>query len=212
MKQQLLRYQISSWQQLPNCLSNTSRELHVHVANIVNSPNLSGLRISIEHDRYGTLFTYMAGCGGELIDITPEADISTEQILGQLRQFGFLVQFSPESNLPSSQLEYMLTLRKLHYDKIRILNVWKPRITTEKEFKQYVVAFQSSAHKFWLNREYSPSEDEFTEGLINGTAINLTDISKTKRYNWSWLKEYVANIDDVVRDQIGDVTTWPSTS
>ena len=37
---QLLRYKISSWKELPQCMSNNSRKLHLHVIDVVDEFHL----------------------------------------------------------------------------------------------------------------------------------------------------------------------------
>ena len=73
-------------------------------------------------------------------------------------------------------------------------------ITGAQKYTIQIVAFISSVNPYWLNNGYSCSKKEFTECLNNGSACNLTMISETKKYNWSWLSGFVANIEDVIKD------------
>lgn len=208
-----LRYRISSWRQLPQCLSNNSRSLHIHTTDFVQDCGLHGFRITVEHDIYGVLFACVLNARGPIvsrINNTPEDylddPISYEPpvhyILKSLEKYGFLVDFNPREHLCGSLLQYLMTLRDLHYDKIRLLPVWKLENGC-KQFKTQIVAFKSSSHVPWLNNDYDASESEFTKSLVDGTAINLTDISATQKYQWNWL-DYVGNIDDIIRDNAED--------
>jgi len=213
MKKMPLRYNISSWRQLPQCLSNNSRKLHLHITDFIQSNDLRGLRIAVDHDMYGTLFACCVNARGslvtrsnngpaELLDDPISYELTTEQILKELHKYGFEVTYNPRENLPGKQIRYLMTLEQLHYDKIRVMATWTAPNGT-KEFKVKVVAFQAKYHKYWLNNGYSPSEKEFTKALLDGTAINLTEVSETEHYRWDWL-DYVANINDIIKDNAGD--------
>lgn len=198
-----LRYKISSWRQLPQCMSNNSRELHVSVTDFIQNGVLEGLRIQINHDKLGTLFACVLNASGPLLTTSNNLDteFSPSEILAQLERYGFFVEFDPRSNLTGSQLQYLITLNDLHYDKIRIMDVWSTNnITNTKYCNHQIVAFMASANPNWLDNNYSCSVAEFTEALNNGTAANLTKISETQKYDWSWLSQFVANIADIIRD------------
>ena len=108
-------------------------------------------------------------------------------------------------NLSSSQLEYLSTLKFLGYDKIRIMNVYKI-VNGVKQFDTKVVAFQVDPLGDWLNNAYSVSYSDFASALDAGHAANLTAVSKTKNYRWDWLVGKVLSIDDILADNIYDVT------
>lgn len=205
-----LRYKVSSWRQLPECLSNNSKELHIHLTDFYNNPSMCGFRISVDHDRFGTVFACVLNARGEMI--TPSSpfgfnELSPEQILRELRRFGFFIEYRPNKHLPGPQIEYIITLRGLGYDKLRKISVWEEAPSGCKTAKTYLVAFQSYPLDSWLSDSYCPSKQEFTEALVNGTACNLTEICKTKSFNWNWL-DYVANIDDIIRDNADDMINW----
>lgn len=201
-----LRYNISNLRQLTGCLSNNSRDLSIHVTEFYNQPTIRGLRISVEHTIMGTLFACVIDASGKLItDYGNQGqfhEFTVEDILGELEKYGFYVTYNPRYNLKGTQIEYLMTINKLGYDKIRVLDVWNAPIGV-KESKWYVVVFRSKAHPDWLNNAFSPSEKEFKQALVDGTAINITDICECHKYNWSWL-DYVGNIDDILLDNAGD--------
>lgn len=199
-KKQPLRYKISAWSQLSKCLSNNSKSLHIVVSEFIQDSRLLGTRISVEHDEFGPLFTCLVNATGVLLSsnekgVVPE--LLPSQILSELSKFGFLVTYNPITGLTSSQIEFLLTIKQLHFDKIRILSVYD-EINSSKE---YVVAFNSHSNGDWLNNAYSPSQSEFIHSIGEGTAFNISKINdKNNIYNWSWLYGFVANIDDVVYD------------
>ena len=201
-----LRYRISSLRQLPCCLSNNSHSLKIHVSDFTNNDLLEGFRITVEHPTMGILFACLLDAKGTFITgldkKSPSHEFTIDQILAELRKFGFLIEYRPALNLSGDQIQYLMTLNKLGFDKIRILNVWKT-VREEKSFTWYVVAFRACPHGDWLNDGYSPSQKEFQAALMNGTAMNLTDVSKTRQFRWDWL-DYVANIDDLIRVNADD--------
>lgn len=199
---QLLRYKISSWRQLPQCLSNNSRHLRIHVVDLFNNDTLRGFKISLEHEQFGIIFACVIHARGDIVSDESsygKFDLSTEVILKELEKYGYLITYEPNKNLSSSQLEYLMTLKGLGYDKIRILNVWTAP-DGAKNFSPKVVAFQSNPLGDWLNNAYAPPESEFLKALLDGTAVNLTNMSKTRNYRWDWLKDFVANVDDIIED------------
>lgn len=208
-----LRYKISSWKQLPNCLSNNDKGFKIHVAEYMQNTDLKGTRISVTHPEYGVVFTEILGAKGSYITTLEDLDtdspiafeLKPDDILQELRKFGFFITYNPVEHLPVKILEYLDTVKDLDFDKLRVLNVWDRNKAGEQFFKWYVVVFQSCKHVYWLNNNYSPSKKEFTDALIDGTAINISDMSSAQGFNWSWL-DFVANIEDILKDNIGDDT------
>lgn len=194
-----LRYSISDWRQLSKCKSNNSRELSITVTDYFNNDMIQGLKISVDHRIYGTLFATVLDATGLIVTPTNELtnNLPNATILAELAKFGFFVTFDEELNLSKDQIRYLITIRRLDYDKLRLLTVVNPSTQTAVT---KVVAFQVDPLGDWLNNAYEPSEKEFLSALDDGTAINLTDISKTKQFRWDWLKDLVVNIDDVIRD------------
>lgn len=203
-----LRYSISSWRQLPNCKSNNSRHLSIRVSDYFNDIHLRGFKISVEHEKFGTLFACMLDARGDIITEAHDygkTELSTETILAELKKFGFYIIYNQKLHLGSEQLEYLFTLKNLGYDKLRIVNVHDASTKDSDFWGPKVVAFQVDPLGDWLNNAYSPSASEFTEALVSGTAINLTGISETKKFRWDWLKDFVANIDDVIAENADDM-------
>lgn len=201
-----LRYKISDWRQLSNCLSNNSRDLRISVTTFLQDDRLNGLRISVEHCQYGSLFSYVVGAKGRIIttygdEMIPE--LTTDQILLELMKYGFYVEYIPVKNLSGNQLKYLITLNELGFDKLRLMNVWKLDKTGLKKFSTQVIVFNSTGHDQWLNAGYSASQDEFNKALNGGSCVNITGVSKTRNFDWSWLHNRVMNIADILADNSG---------
>lgn len=197
-----LRYQISNWKQLPNCKSNNSKQLHLHVTDFIQNNDINGVRITLNHDVYGELFSYVVNASGSLVstfDKDIEYELTTDDILTQLAKYGFLITFHSWEDLSGDQVQYLMTLQNLHFDKIRLLNVWDAP-NGVKEFKLHVVAFQVEQLPDWLNAGYAPSKTEFLDALNSGYAINISAISETRNYRWDWLYNWVADIGDILAD------------
>lgn len=196
-----LRYEITDWHQLPQCKSNTDKRLHLHVTDFIHTSDIVGTRISLEHEIYGVLFTYVVDANGCMIAPVCGVDLelSTETILIQLAKFGFLITYKPAEHLPGNQIQYLMTLHHLKFDKIRLLAVWDaPRGV--KEFIPYVVAFKVEQLPGWLQSSYSPSVSEFNQAINSGYAINITAISKDEHFSWDWLYNWVADINDILKE------------
>lgn len=200
-----LRYQISNWKQLPGALSNNSKKLSIKVADFIAN-QLSGIRISVVHEDYGTLFATVVNARGSLVsDIQEiESEMSTEQILTQLAKFGFLITFHNYENLSGDQVTFLMTLEHLHFDKIRIMRVYHPELVGgEDDAEIKVVAFNVERLPGWLQASYSCSQEEFNRALNSGAAFNVSAVTKDKGYKWDWLYNFVANIRDVLNDNAG---------
>lgn len=199
---QPLRYQISNWRQLSQCMSNNSRELHIRITDFVQNYMISGIRIKVEHDSLGVLFACVVGASGNLVSTPVGSDIISElspsQIISELEKYGFLVTYNPASALKGNQLQYLMTLKGLHFDKLRVLKVRHngSNITT---YTTHIVVFNIKENPNWLDNNYAPPEPEFVRSLQKGSAMDITNISNTQKYDWSWL-DYVANIDDILKD------------
>lgn len=195
-----LRYHISDWHQLANVKSNNSRKLSIHIADLCQSDKLTGLRISIYHEDYGNLFTYILNANGQLLSDCNglRYGLSGNQILHELEKYGFLVTYSPAKRLCGDQITYLMNLKSLKFDKLRILSVWHIEDSV-KVFNHYIVAFNIKCNESWLNNGYAASENQFGDALKSGSAVNITDISHINSWDWTWL-DYVADIDDILRD------------
>ena len=198
-----LRYNISNWDQLSKCRSNNSADLYITVDHVFNDNRLNGTIIRVTHSDFGVLFVCTVNSSGTILTPDPESGIipefTTDQILKELNKFGFDVTFNLEAGLSGDQLEYLMTLDALDFDKIRTLDVYTYDGIGNREFTQYIVAFDIEKCPKWIDQNYSVSEKDFLSALNDGGAMNLTYVSQTKHFNWSWL-DYVANIEDIIEN------------
>lgn len=197
-----LRYQISDWHQLPGCKSNNDKCLKISITDFIQDPRLSGTRISVEHPTFGNLFTYIVDLSGNLISNLSlsselQTHLSIDDILLQLSRFGFLITYKEYEHLSGNQLQFLMTINNLHFDKIRLLNVWDVEDGV-KQFKLYVVAFQVEPLSQWLNAGYAPSNTEFQNALNSGYALNVSALSEAQSFSWDWLYNWVADISDII--------------
>ena len=208
-----LRYQISSWRQLPGCMSNNSKYLKLHVSDIFDGKNFRGFRILLDHEKYGVIFATVINARGLII--SPESfssengdtvfDLPNEDILSELAKYGFFIDYHVNKHLSGKHIQYLMTVQQLHFDKIRVLQVWDASTGT-KQYTRHIVVFKEEELDQWLNNGYSPSVKEFTYALTNGYALDITHVCCSAQFDWSWLN-FVANIEDILRDNGGDCIT-----
>ena len=198
-----LRYNISNWDQLSKCRSNNSADLYITVDHVFNDNRLNGTIIRVTHSDFGVLFVCTVNSSGTILTPDPESGIipefTTDQILKELNKFGFDVTFNLEAGLSGDQLDYLMTLDALDFDKIRALDVYTYDGIGNREFTQYIVVFNIEKCPKWIDQNYSVSEKDFLSALNDGGAMNLTYVSQTKHFDWSWLT-YVANIEDIIEN------------
>lgn len=192
---QPLQYNISDWHQLSQCKSNTSSLLTIVVADVKQGTRLIGLRISILDTTIGTVFSYMINPTGDCIlnEDVPKYNLDTSTILAILRKFGFFVTYDRRANLSSAQLQCLMTVNQLNYQKLR----WLSCHTGEK----YLIVFNAETHPDWLSNTFVASHTSVLNAVMDGSAINLTNNPEVSGYDWSWL-DYVANIDDILADNV----------
>lgn len=171
---------------------------------------MCGFRITVEHDDFGTLFAYVLNAEGSLItkydDIAEE--FSPAVLLNELKRYGFLIDYNPVKQLTGNQITFLMTINQLHFDKIRVLNVWDSS-SGVKLFKNHVVAFKSDPLGDWLNSGYSPSIEEYTDAVTSGAAMDIGIISEAQNMDWSWLVGWVGAIDEILEDN-AEMSLWPS--
>lgn len=198
-----LRYNISSWLQLPECRSNNSTDLYLTVNQVIDdgSHRLSGLVIYVKHTQYGTLFACLINAEGSLL--TPDKnsgiiqEFSSDEILEILATFGFDITFHVNQHLSGDQIAFLMTVDELGYNKLRRLYVQdKPDGT----YSEYIIVFNvDKCPAEWLNVNYMCGKKPFVDALLSSGAMNLTDLEQTKGFDWTWLT-YVANIEDIIED------------
>lgn len=195
-----LKYKITSWLQLNRCLSNYDQDLRASGIQIVDD-RLHGTVVRVTHKKYGCLFAYLVDGTGVDVENPSIPLLTPEEILSELRRFGFLITYDVLGTLPGDVIEYLITLDKLGYDKIRYMLISEPTLfDTEKDPEYFVTAFKIKDHPDWINNTYRARTDEFQNALMGGTAINITAISEEKHFDWSFLRDYVLNISDIIEE------------
>ena len=209
----LLRYSISDWSQLSRCLSNHDKRLHIAVTNFLpdnrvtnGSTPIRGRRIEVVHPDYGTLFAYTMNAEGTFVvsnndgSIIPELTVG--QILAELQRFGFFISYDPINSMSGPMIDFLMTIRDLHFDKLRILPVKFVDTLVDPyiKVKPYIVAFQVQYLPRWLEATYVASEAEFLKAAANGYMFNVTSVTQHRDFDWSWLDGWVGDINDIIRD------------
>ena len=197
-----LRYNISSWFQLPECKSNNSRDLHIAVHQIIDdgTHRLAGISIEVRHTLYGVLFACLVDSSGSLLTPDPISGIikefSTDEILAELNKFGFDITFEIHQHLSEAQINFLRTVMDLGYDKLRRLDVQdKP----DGRYSRYIVVFNVAKCPDWINNDFTCGKKPFVDALVTSGAMNLTDLEQTMGFDWTWL-DFVANIVDIIND------------
>lgn len=195
---QKLSYRISSWRQLPKCKSNLSSDYYFEISDLIDD-RLSGLRIVLRHRMFGVVFACVTNLSGQLVEVAPDEQIGPAEILAEAHKYGFDITYVDPLSLSGDQIQYLMTLQNLHYDKIRFMSVWHMENTT-KYSQVHIIAFKSTYSPDWLNNGYSASRSEYLQALESGNAINIGAISEDRKYDWSWLYSKVLNISDVLSE------------
>lgn len=208
-----LRYEISDWRQLDDCLSNNSKKLHLKTTVFFQQRCLNGLRIRVEHEEFGDLFACVVKAKGDIVSEVGSSNIgdgviqdfvhefTPAEILSELEKYGFYITFKQPEHLSGKLLDLLMTINRLGYDKLRIMNVWDSS-TGIKQFKWKVTCFNSEKLVDWINPAYSCSIKEYTDAVNDGHAFNVTAILERdkKHYDWTWLWNVVVNIYDVLTE------------
>ena len=199
-----LRYNISSWLQLPECKSNNSADLYITVKQVIDdgSHRLTGLIILVQHTQYGTLFACMVNADGTLLTKDTNSGIikefTTDEITQILATFGFDVTFHINQHLSGDQISFLMTVSDLGFDKLRRLIVQG----LDGKYSEYIVVFNVAKCSDWIDNDYVCGIKPFLNALQTSGAMNLTDLEQTKGFDWTWLT-YVANIEDIIEDNNG---------
>lgn len=197
-----LRYEITDWNQLPECRSNNNKDLRIKVTTFLQNSDIEGTRISVVHPMYGDLFSYVVDPVGNLVSHykdTYNDRLSVDDILAHLAKFGFLVQYNQRLHLSEDQVNFLKSINTLGFDKLRIISVYR-YVNGVAEFTPKIVVFVASVLPSWLNAGYTVSEQDFLNALNSGLAVNVSGISESHQYRWDWLINTVVSIKDVLAD------------
>lgn len=200
---QRLRYEITDWSQVTECLSNNSKDLRMRYIEITDD-ELVGKLILVEHAVYGILFSCLVEGQGSILSAPDPHDprsmhmFREEDILMELYKFGFDIRFKREKKLDGDQLDYLINLGNLGFDKLRYLTIVLPYVPHKPKYKQVVVGFMVGALPKWLHNTYQCPETEYLKAIEDGSAVNLTAISQSRHFDWSFLKDHVLSINDII--------------
>ena len=197
-----LRYKISDWHQLTSVLSNNSKKLHIRVVDYVQNADVNGVKIQVEHEQYGVLFACVIHAYGNLVSMQNDYytyELTPAQILEELRKWGFIVYYNPSERLPGDQIQYLMTINQLHFDKIRLLHITSTEYSVKLD-KTVLVAFMADRLPKWLDPKYCARLEEYNRAIGEGHAMSLSAISEVQKYDWSWLVNIVASIEDILKD------------
>lgn len=203
----LLRYEVDSWDQVVDCLSNNSKHLHLTCDEVMDS-SVTGTVIRVEHDKYGCLFSYLVEGSGSLLTPQPDGlmfELTTDQVLDELYKYGFVIKFSHKVLLDDDQFNLLVSAQGLGLDKLRIMYVSNSRNTFEEGRSYvrsgYLVAFKIEKLPRWVNNTKVCTRDEFDKALLEGSAVNLSESAGGLRgHNWSFLKDKVLSIEDILNN------------
>ena len=201
----ILRYQISDWTQITNCLSNNSRSYYLSLSKQLDGNKLRGLVLNVNHSKYGVLFAAMIQGTGSLITDKDEAGheipfLTTEEILRQLMKFGFYVTYDVKSNLPNNILSFLATIDNLGFDKIsKVVVTKRDKITGQQINDVATIVFKTvPENEDILAFSCELSETKLNEKLQKNILMNVT---KEKNMQWDWL-HYMANISDLLDENV----------
>ena len=210
MDNTILQYQISDWHQLKDCQSNNSPELKIKVGDYIQNKDIVGTKVEVFHTLYGTLFAYTIAAKGDLItDITcwcQQDELMNGRIfLNELKKYGFYVDFVEEASLQYGQVELLRTVQGLHFDKLRLVSVHQDN--DKSMLTNYICVFNILKNPNWVNSGYSPSQTEWEQAIINGSALNVSGLEYAERFDWSWVYNAIYDIDEILSRYDDDSTS-----
>lgn len=198
-----LRYRITSWDEIGGCLSNNDRDLHVHCISI-NDVDLRCKIIRLDHDKYGTVFAGMVEGTGSMLTSVDGVNyhmFTAEEILAELEKFGYIISYERDENLSGDQLDYLITLNGLGFDKIRKIRIIsRGAVMGTTDIKTIVVAFKiSGVPAEWLDNTYVCPIAEYHKAVDYGYAVNISAISRDRNFSWEWMDDTVMSINDILQ-------------
>lgn len=195
-----LQYTISSWRQLPGCMSNNSQDLRIRVADMIHQRKLQGFRITVDHPDFGVLFACVINATGDFISDSPSGDpieLDADTILAELYKFGFDITYEPAKAMSGDMIQYLMTIDGLGYDKIRRLAV-VGNVDGIEQVHTHVVAFNvGKVPANWLIAACNATAAEWYDAVTSGAALDISAMSTSNQFSWTWLTD-VVSIDDLL--------------
>lgn len=196
MEKNILQYQIDCWEDLSKCKSNTCPELSISVSKYLHNYDIEGIKISVNHPKYGTLFAYTINPKGMLVApgaVSGRPEMTHDILFTEIARYGFYVSFTEYIHLSWDQVKFLRTIQGLGFDKIRLLPVYDNR--TNRPIDSIGVAFKIDSNEAWINPGYAASEQEFEKAVISGTALNLSKLPGFEKNSWDWMYNAIFDID-----------------
>ncbi len=205
MSQQLLRYEISNWDQITNCLSNNSKALSLSLSKVIDGNAMRGLVVKVNHANYGTLFAAMIKGSGQLLtDKDEEGQIlpflTTDEILKQIAKFGFIISYVERAHLNNETLVFLNNVKQLGFDKITRVQLETRNEYWAKAWTPKILVIKSQYNTDLLKFDCSLPIKNFNEKLANNWIMNVTDLD-AENVTWDWVT-YIANIIDIINENI----------
>lgn len=205
MSQQLLRYEISNWDQITNCLSNNSKALSLSLSKVIDGNAMRGLVVKVNHANYGTLFAAMIKGSGQLLtDKDEEGQIlpflTTDEILKQIEKFGFIISYVERAHLNNETLVFLNNVKQLGFDKITRVQVETRTEYGAKIWVPRILVIKSQYNTDLLKFDCNLSLKDFCDKLANNWIMNVTYLH-SENVTWDWVT-YIANIIDIINENI----------
>lgn len=165
---------------------------------------LVGTAIQVNHSEFGTLFSALICGEGSLIDTCDDEGfdipfLTTDQILNQLRMFGFDIIYDYKKDLPDNVFVFLKEIMLLGYDKITkvMLETYSP--DGENIWKPTVVVFKSTKdNDDLLSFGHQLGRRSYINKIDDNSILNVT---YEEEMNWDWVTSFF-NIADILDENL----------
>lgn len=173
-----LSYEITSWDQITKCRSNTSNNLSC-VVRYLSSDDISGKLIQVEHTHLGCIYSTIITPIGSAIDNDNVITQSASDILKTLAMYGFDIRFVDGHTLTTAERAGLIGVKRLGFTHVRNIVVTERNATRIK-----TVAFLNNP--VWVTAScVSISSELFTSYQTIGSLVDLSVL--LPRVDWSWI-------------------------
>lgn len=173
-----LSYEITSWDQITRCRSNTSNNLSCVVKHL-SSDDISGKLIQVEHIQLGCIYSTIITPTGSAIDNDNVITQSSADILKTLAMYGFDIKFVDGHTLTAAEQAGLLGVKQLGFTHVRNIVVTGRNAT-------YIKAVAFLNNPVWVTAScVSISSELFTSYQIMGSLVDLSVILPA--VDWSWI-------------------------
>lgn len=173
-----LSYEITSWDQITKCRSNTSNNLSCTIK-YLSSDDISGRLIQVEHNQLGCIYSTIIAPTGSAIDSNIVITQSVSDILKTLAMYGFDITFIDGHTLTSAERAGLLGVKQLGFTHVRNIVV-----TERNASRTRTVAFLNNP--VWVAAScVSISSQLFTSYQTMGSIVDLSVLLPA--VDWSWI-------------------------